>query len=39
MARLNATWSHYGTHTVPVPGGGTSEPSAVTVRVGLGWKF
>lgn len=39
MARLNATWAHYGVHTVPVPGGGTSEPSAVTVRVGLGWKF
>lgn len=39
MARLNATWSPWGTHTVPVPGGGTSEPSAVTVRAGLGWKF
>ena len=39
MARLNATWAHYGVHTVPVPGGGTSEPSSVTVRAGLGWKF
>ena len=39
MARLNATWTHYGVNTVPVPGGGTSEPSAVVVRAGLGWKF
>lgn len=39
MARLNATWTHYGVNTVPVPGGGTSEPSDVVVRAGLGWKF
>lgn len=39
MARLNATWTHYGVNTVPVAGGGTSEPSDVVVRVGLGWKF
>lgn len=39
MARLNATWTHYGVNTVPVPGGGTSEPSDVVVRLGLGWKF
>lgn len=39
MARLNATWTHYGVNTVPAPGGGTSEPSDVVVRVGLGWKF
>lgn len=39
MARLNATWTHYGVNTVPVPGGGTSEPSDVVVRAGLAWKF
>lgn len=39
MARLNATWTHYGVNNVPVAGGGTSEPSDVVVRVGLGWKF
>ncbi|WP_332700702.1 outer membrane protein [Devosia sp.] len=37
MARLNATWTHYGVNTVP--GGGTSEPSNSVVRAGLAWKF
>lgn len=37
MARLNATWTHYGVNDVP--GGGTSEPSNSVVRAGLAWKF
>lgn len=37
MARLNATWTHYGVNNVP--GGGTSEPSNSVVRAGLAWKF
>lgn len=37
MARLNATWTHYGVNNVP--GGGTSEPSSSVVRAGLAWKF
>ena len=37
MARLNATWTHYGVNSVP--GGGTSEPSNQVVRAGLAWKF
>lgn len=37
MARLNATWTHYGVNNVP--GGGTSEPSKSVVRAGLAWKF
>lgn len=37
MARLNATWTHYGVNQVP--GGGTSEPSNSVVRAGLAWKF
>ncbi|MBE0581069.1 outer membrane beta-barrel protein [Devosia sp.] len=37
MARLNATWTHYGVNNVP--GGGTSEPSNQVVRAGLAWKF
>jgi opacity protein-like surface antigen len=37
MARLNATWTHYGVNAVP--GGGTSEPSNQVVRAGLAWKF
>ena len=39
MARLNATWTHYGVNTVPGPTGGTSEPSSSVVRAGLAWKF
>jgi len=39
MARLQATWTHYGVNTVPVPGGGTSEPSDAVIRAGLAWKF
>lgn len=37
MARLNATWTHYGVNSVP--GGGSSEPSNQVVRAGLAWKF
>lgn len=37
MARLNATWTHYGVNDVP--GGGKSEPSSSVVRAGLAWKF
>lgn len=37
MARLNATWTHYGVNDVP--GGGTSEPSNAVIRTGLAWKF
>ncbi|QQR36161.1 porin family protein [Devosia oryziradicis] len=37
IARLNATWTHYGVNNVP--GGGTSEPSNQVVRAGLAWKF
>ncbi|MEO5807399.1 outer membrane beta-barrel protein [Devosia sp.] len=41
MARLLATWTHYGTHTITKGGvaDGTSEPSVVNIRVGLGWTF
>jgi opacity protein-like surface antigen len=39
MARFHATWALYGVNTVPVPGGGTSEPSDVVVRVGAAWRF
>lgn len=39
VARLHATWALYGVNNVPIPGGGTSEPSDVLVRLGLGWKF
>jgi opacity protein-like surface antigen len=39
MARLNATWTHYGVNTVPGPAGRTSEPSNSVVRAGLAWKF
>ena len=41
MARLNATWTHYGVNTVTQNGTaiGTSEPSDVVVRVGLAYKF
>ncbi|MET3927543.1 outer membrane beta-barrel protein [Devosia sp. 2618] len=37
MARLNATWTHYGVNDVI--NGGTSEPSNAVVRAGLAWKF
>ena len=39
MARLHATWALYGVNNVPVPGGGTSEPSDVVVRLGVAWKL
>lgn len=41
MARLHATWTHYGVNTWTRGGAayGTSEPSDVVVRAGLGWKF
>lgn len=39
MARLNATWTHYGVNDVPGPTGGTSEPSNAVIRAGLAWKF
>lgn len=39
MARLNATWTHYGVNTVPGPAGRTSEPSNAVIRAGLAWKF
>ncbi len=41
MARLNATWTHYGVNNWTSGGGayGTSEPSNVVVRAGLGWKL
>jgi opacity protein-like surface antigen len=41
MARLNATWTHYGVNTVKQNGTniGTSEPSDVVVRAGLAYKF
>ena len=41
MARLNATWTHYGVNTVTQNGAaiGTSEPSDVVVRAGLAYKF
>jgi len=41
MARLEATYTHYGVHTITLNGvaDGTSEPSDVVVRTGLGWKF
>ena len=41
MARLLATWSHYGVHTI-YDGGtaiATSEPSMVNARLGLAWSF
>lgn len=37
MARLNATWTHYGVNATP--GGASSEPSNQVVRAGLAWKF
>jgi outer membrane immunogenic protein len=41
MARLNATWTHYGVNNVTRGGvaDGTSEPSNSVVRAGLAWKF
>jgi outer membrane immunogenic protein len=41
MARLNATWTHYGVNTVNSGGvaTGSSEPSNSVVRAGLAWKF
>ncbi|MHA6689720.1 outer membrane protein [Devosia sp. A449] len=41
MARLNATWTHYGVNDVTSGGvkAGTSEPSGSVVRAGLAWKF
>jgi opacity protein-like surface antigen len=41
MARIHATWTHYGVNTWNQGGVayGTSEPSDVVVRLGLGWKF
>lgn len=41
MARLNATYTHYGVNSWTSGGVayGTSEPSNVVVRTGLAWKF
>ena len=41
MARLQATWTHFGVNNVTSGGAvvGTSEPSDVVVRAGLAWKF
>ncbi|MFD2647988.1 outer membrane protein [Devosia albogilva] len=42
MARLQATWTHFGVNNLPSGGNpafGTSEPSDLVVRAGLGWKF
>jgi opacity protein-like surface antigen len=41
MARLNATWTHYGVNSWTRGGAayGSSEPSDVVVRAGLAWKF
>ena len=41
MARLHATWTHYGVNRWTRGGApyGSSEPSDVVVRAGLGWKF
>lgn len=41
MARLNATWTHYGVNNWTRSGAayGSSEPSDVVVRLGLAWKF
>lgn len=41
MARLEANYAHYGTHTITKGGvaDGTSEPSVVNVKVGVAWKF
>jgi opacity protein-like surface antigen len=38
MARLNATWTHFGVNDVPGTTG-KSEPSMSVVRAGLAWKF
>lgn len=41
MARLLATYTHYGTHTITNGGvaDGSSEPSVVNIRVGAAWAF
>lgn len=41
MARLHATWTYYGVNNWTRGGAayGSSEPSDVVVRAGLGWKF
>ncbi len=41
MARLQATWTHFGVNSWTSGGTafGSSEPSDVVVRAGLGWKF
>ncbi len=41
MARLQATWTHFGVNSWTRGGAafGSSEPSDVVVRAGLGWKF
>ncbi len=41
MARLQATWTHFGVNTLNSGGApyGSSEPSNAVIRAGLGWKF
>ena len=41
MARLQASWTHYGVHEIKNGGVvvGESEPSLISARVGLAWKF
>ena len=41
MARINATWTHYGVNSWTKNGAayGTSEPSNVVVRTGIAWKL